>query len=159
MTVARNPTIAEDIRQSRPFASRGQEVTIALLRTADVIRRRLGKVVEREDITLQQYNVLRILRGAPGPMAALEIGDRLIEETPGVSRLLDRLVAKKLVRRTRSAHDRRMLECSVTPLGLRLLDRLEEDVNREDAAPMSVLNAKDIGMLSEFLDRIRGGRR
>jgi DNA-binding MarR family transcriptional regulator len=114
--------------------------------------------VEREGITLQQYNVLRILRGAAGPMAALEIGERLIEETPGVSRLLDRLVAKKLVRRTRSAHDRRMLECSVTPLGLRLLDRLEEDVNREDAAPMTALDAKEIGMLSGFLDRIRAGR-
>jgi DNA-binding MarR family transcriptional regulator len=157
MVATRHPTIAEDIRQSRPFASRGQEVTIALLRTADVIRRRLGKVVEREGLTLQQYNVLRILRGAPGPMAALEIAGRLIEETPGVSRLIDRLLAKKLVRRTRSTRDRRMVECSVTPLGLRLLDRLEEDVNREDAAPMAVLDQEEIGLLSGFLDRIRAG--
>ena len=76
---------------------------MALLKTTDMVRRRLGRVVEAEGITLQQYNVLRILRGARGaPLSALEIRDRLIEETPGVSRLIDRLVAKSFVRRDRS---------------------------------------------------------
>ena len=148
-------SIQEDIKQTRPFASKRQEATIALLRTADVVRRRLAKVVEREGTTLQQYNVLRILRGAPGPLAALEISERLIEETPGVSRLIDRLVAKKLVRRTRSAQDRRMLECSITPLGLELLKRLEDDVNRADAAAMDVLSSDDLMGLTGLLDRIR----
>ena len=149
------PTIAQDIKQTRPFASKGQEATIALLRTADVARRRLGKVVERKGITLQQYNVLRILRGAQGPLSALEIADRLIEATPGVSRLVDRLVAKRLVRRARSRHDRRMLECSVTASGLELLERLEQDVNRADTAAMEALSDEEISMLNRLLDRIR----
>ena len=155
MRTTRATTIQEEIKQTRPFASKGQEATIALLRTADVIRRRLARVVEREGTTLQQYNVLRILRGAPGPLSALEISERLIEETPGVSRLLDRLVAKKLVRRTRSAEDRRMLECSVTPLGLELLKRLDDDVNRADAAAMDVLSTDELIGLTGVLDRIR----
>ena len=148
-------TVGKEIKQTRPFASKGQEATIALLRTADVVRRRLSKVVEREGTTLQQYNVLRILRGATTGLSALEIGDRLIEETPGVSRLIDRLVAKKLVRRGRSADDRRRLECSITALGLELLSRLEDDVNRADAAPMDVLSRNDVRALIALLDRIR----
>lgn len=148
-------TIGKEIKQTRPFASKGQEATIALLRTADVVRRRLSKVVEREGTTLQQYNVLRILRGATTGLSALEIADRLIEETPGVSRLIDRLVAKKLVRRGRSADDRRRLECSITALGLELLSRLEDDVNRADAAPMDVLSRNDVRALIALLDRIR----
>ena len=148
-------TVQEDIKQTRPFASKGQEATIALLRTADVIRRRLAKVVEREGTTLQQYNVLRILRGAPGALSALEISERLIEETPGVSRLIDRLVAKKLVRRLRSAQDRRMLQCSITPLGLELLKRLDDDVDRADAAAVDVLDADELVALTRLLDRVR----
>src|SRR5919205_3401802 len=96
--------IAEELKQKRPFATKAQAATIALLRTTDVVRRRLARVVEPEGITLQQYNVLRILRGAAGePMAALDVAERLIEEAPGVSRLLDRLVAKGLIHRDRSA--------------------------------------------------------
>jgi len=148
-------TIGREIKQTRPFASKGQEATIALLRTADVVRRRLSKVVEREGTTLQQYNVLRILRGATTGLSALEIGDRLIEETPGVSRLIDRLVAKKLVRRGRATDDRRRLECSITALGLELLDRLEDDVNHADAAPMDVLTRNEVRALIALLDRIR----
>jgi DNA-binding MarR family transcriptional regulator len=155
MPARRTRTVAEDIKQTRPFASSGQEATIALLRTADVVRRRVSRVVEREGATLQQYNVLRILRGAPAPLSALEIAERLIEETPGVSRLIDRLVVKKLVRRTRSIRDRRRLECSVTPLGLKLLDRLEADVNAADAAPMAVLSGHEVRTLTALLDRIR----
>ena len=132
---ARKPSIVEEIRQTRPFASRAQELTVALLRTSDVVRRRVAQVVEREGITLQQYNVLRILRGARGePLSALQIGDRLIEQTPGVSRLLERLVAKKLIRRDRAAADRRMIECFVTPKGLELLARLDPTVTRADEA-------------------------
>jgi DNA-binding MarR family transcriptional regulator len=148
-------SIAEDIKQTRPFASDGQEATIALLRTADVVRRRLSRVVEREGTTLQQYNVLRILRGAPAPLSALEISERLIEETPGVSRLIDRLVAKKLVRRSRSSRDRRMLECSLTPQGLKLLERLDADVDAADAAPMATLAHDEVRRLTALLDRIR----
>ena len=156
MTAKTPRGILDEIKQTRPFASKAQEATVALLRTTDVVRRRLSRVVAREDITLQQYNVLRILRGARGtPMSALEIGDRLIEETPGVSRLLDRLVDKDLVRRERSAVDRRRLECVITPAGLALLDRLDDAVNQADAAVLRGLTRKEIEQLNQLLARVR----
>jgi DNA-binding MarR family transcriptional regulator len=148
--------ILGELKQTRPFATKAQEATVALLRTADVVRRRLARVVEQEEITLQQYNVLRILRGAGGePMSALDVAERLIEETPGVSRLLDRLVAKGLIRRERSDEDRRRLECSITRKGLELLARLEEPIVRADSDAMNGLSAREIATLDDLLARIR----
>ena len=154
----RKLSIGEEIRQRQPFASRAQELTVALLRTTDVVRRRLAQVVARENITLQQYNVLRILRGAGSEsLSALQIGDRLIEQAPGVSRLLERLVAKKLIRRDRAAADRRMIECVITAKGLALLARLDEAVTRADERAVTMLTAAELDTLSDFLERIRRG--
>src|SRR4030095_9165523 len=100
--------LQREIRQAKPFRSRGQQVVVALLRTADLVRRVVGRVLEPYDITPQQYNVLRILRGAGDRgLPTLEIGERMIEQTPGITRLLDRLEAKELVRRERCREDRR----------------------------------------------------
>jgi DNA-binding MarR family transcriptional regulator len=148
--------IVEELKQTRPFATKAQEATVALLRTTDVVRRRLARAVEPEGITLQQYNVLRILRGMGGePMSALEVGERLIEQTPGVSRLLDRLVSKGLIRRDRSGRDRRRLECSITRQGLELLARLDEPIVRADTDALHGLTAREIATLNELLTRIR----
>jgi DNA-binding MarR family transcriptional regulator len=153
---SRGPSIVDELKQTRPFASKAQEATVALLRTTDVVRRRLARVVEREGITLQQYNVLRILRGAGGePMSALDVAERLIEEAPGVSRLLDRLVAKGLIQRDRSSQDRRRLECAITARGLDLLGRLDTPVTRADADAMHGLTGREIATLNELLSRIR----
>jgi DNA-binding MarR family transcriptional regulator len=149
-------SLLDELKQTRPFGSKAQEVTIALLRTTDAVRKRLAQVVEKEGITLQQYNVLRILRGAGGePLSALEIGDRLIEETPGVSRLLDRLVAKRLIRRDRAVHDRRMLQCSLTDRGAQVLSRLEEPVNAADAEVLHALTPRELTVLDDLLARVR----
>jgi MarR family transcriptional regulator, organic hydroperoxide resistance regulator len=148
--------IVEELKQKRPFATKAQAATVALLRTADVVRRRVARVVEPAGITLQQYNVLRILRGAAGqPMAALDVAERLIEEAPGVSRLLDRLVAKGLIHRNRSSQDRRRLECSITSKGLELLARLDQPVLRADTDAMAGLTAREIATLDDLLARIR----
>lgn len=156
--MARKRSVADEIGQTRPFASKAQEATVALLRTADVVRRRFTRIVEPAGLTFQQYNVLRILRGsAPAPLSALEISERLIEETPGVSRLIDRLLAKGLIRRDRSGTDRRMLECSITPKGLELLAKLDRPVLDADEQLGKQLSAKGIerltGLLAEIRDR------
>ena len=156
MVRRRVPQLLEELKQTRPFTSKAQEATVALLRTTDLVKRRLAAVVGQQDITLQQYNVLRILRGAQGePLSALEIGDRLIEETPGVSRLLDRLVAKGLVRRDRSSTDRRRLECFITGRGLDVLAQLDDEVSRADAAALDGLTAREVATLNELLARVR----
>jgi len=148
--------IVDELKQTRPFATKAQEATVALLRTTDVVRRRLARLVEQHGITLQQYNVLRILRGAGGePMSALEIAERLIEETPGVSRLLDRLVVKKLIQRERCSQDRRRLECAITAKGLELLARLDEPVLAADSGAMDGLTAREVATLNDLLTRIR----
>src|SRR6185503_4447948 len=114
--------VQREIRQTRPFRSRSQEGVIALLRTVDLVRRRLTSVVDEHGITLQQYNVLRILRGAGAQgLPTLDIAERMIEHAPGVTRLLDRLEAKDLVRRERRRQDRRQVFCYATPTALKLL--------------------------------------
>src|SRR5215468_993641 len=115
-------TLREEIRQSKPFESSAQEAILALYRTTDQLQRRFSKLVEPHGISLQQYNVLRILRGAGKQgTPTLEIADRMIEQTPGITRLLDKLERKKLVRRERCPEDRRQVLCWITKQGLDLL--------------------------------------
>src|SRR5438067_12213601 len=99
------------------------------MRTADVIRRFIGTVIEPHGITSQQYNVLRILRGAGlEGLPTLEIAERMIEQAPGITRLLDRLEAKKLVRRERPSDNRRQVLCYVTKAGLDLVRELDAPI-------------------------------
>jgi len=148
--------LQREIRQRRPFRSSTQEAAVGLLRTTDRVRRTLAGVVEPRGITLQQYNVLRILRGArPRGLPTLEIAARMVEHAPGITRLLDRLEAKALVRRQRHASDRRQVLCRITPVGLRLLAGLDAGVQRADETPLGVLSRRDVRRLIALLDRIR----
>ena len=138
------------------FRSREQEATLGLLRTADAIKRHFSQVIERHGITLQQYNVLRILRGAGADgLPTLTIGERMIEQTPGVTRLVDRLEKKELVSRSPCDKDRRRVYCRITPEGLSLLAELDEPINRADSHSVSVLASSDIDSLIALLDRVR----
>ncbi|HEY9422372.1 MAG TPA: MarR family transcriptional regulator [Thermoanaerobaculia bacterium] len=152
--------ILREIRQSKPFRSKGQEVLVALLRTADVVRRAIGRVLEPYDITPQQYNVLRILRGAGEQgLPTLDIADRMIEQAPGVTRLLDRLEAKGWVRRQRCPEDRRQVLCWLTPAGLDLVTQLDEPVESADAEAVAELSPEDQDHLLKLLDAVRARHR
>lgn len=152
--------LQREIRQGKPFRSRGQEVVVALLRTADLVRRAVSQAVETHDITLQQYNVLRILRGAGQQgLPTLEIAERMIEHAPGVTRLLDRLEAKGLVRRERCREDRRQVLCWLTPAGLELVERLDEPVDKADVEAVAQLTPEDQEKLLRLLDAVRAGNR
>jgi DNA-binding MarR family transcriptional regulator len=152
--------ILREIRQSKPFRSKGQEVLVALLRTADVVRRAVSRVLEPYDITPQQYNVLRILRGAGEQgLPTLEIADRMIEQAPGVTRLLDRLEAKGWVRRQRCPEDRRQVLCWLTPAGLELVTKLDEPVESADAEAVAELSPEDQDHLLRLLDAVRASHR
>ncbi len=154
--MARKSGLREEIRQRRPFRSIFHEGTLALMRTADTVRRVHAAAVEPAGVTVQQYNVLRILRGAgKDSLPTLEIAARMIEQTPGITRLLDKLEAAGFVRRERCAHDRRQVLCYITPAGLDLLRELDEPVDRADQASLEALNRMEIGHLLELLNRIR----
>lgn len=150
--------LGKALRRKQPFRSPGQEATVGLLHTADRVRRALGAILEPHGVTLQQYNVLRILRGAgEGGLPTLEIAHRMIERTPGITRLLDRLEAKGLVRRERCPQDRRQVLCWVTAAGLALLADLDSPVAAGDEAVVASLSRSDQTRLIELLDALRAG--
>lgn len=145
-----------EIKQTRPFGSVAQEATLGLLRTADVVRRHMAGLIEPEGITAQQYNVLRILRGAgPEGLPTLEIAERMIEQAPGITRLLDRLEAKRLVHRERCPTDRRQVTCRITSAGLTLLAALDPVVQRADVQLAGGLTQAEQRQLVRLLDRLR----
>ncbi len=149
-------TIREEIRQTRPFDSAADEAVVTLLATADRVHGRLAAVLDRQEITLQQYNVLRILRGAGAEgLPTLEIGGRMIERTPGVTRLLDRLEQKGLVSRERTAADRRQVICRITAAGLGLLRRLDRPVDLLEEEIFAALDDREVGDLVSLLDKVR----
>jgi DNA-binding MarR family transcriptional regulator len=148
--------ILREIKQTRPFSSRSEEATVALLRTTDLVRRSIAAVVEPHGITLQQYNVLRILRGAGAEgLPTLEIAQRMIEQTPGITRLIDRLESKKLVTRRRCTEDRRCVYCIVTNAGLALLAKLDRPVTAAADSVFKIGNQRELGQLVVILDRLR----
>lgn len=146
-------------QRTRPRASTtpaAPDVATAVLRTADVLRRRVAAALEPHGITSQQYNVLRILRGAhPGSLPTLEVGARMIEQTPGVTRLLDRLEAKGLVQRERGADDRRLVECRITRAGRALLAELDAPIDQVNRQAVRSLAATERRSLVQLLARMR----
>lgn len=153
-------SVAEEIGQTKPFSSRAQEALVNLLRTTDEVRRYLSSFTDPEDVTLQQYNVLRILRGAGAEgLPTLEIGRRMLERQPGVTRLVDRLVGKGLVDRERDREDRRRVVCTITEEGLDLLGRVDRGMARVDHDVASALSGDEQDALVELLDALRAGLR
>lgn len=147
--------LTDEIKQTRPFRTRSTEATVALMRTAHLLRRRVEEVVASEGITSQQYNVLRILRGARAPLPTMEIAERMIEPAPGITRLIATLEEKGLVKREQWAGDRRQVLCQVTPVALRILERLEGPMNELDDTTTATLSPDKIDVLLEALAEIR----
>ncbi len=148
-------SIQDEIKQTRPFRSRSQEAFIALLRTANVLSREVETLCQTEGITHQQYNVLRILRGAKAPLPTMEIAERLIEQTPGITRHVNNLESQGFIKREQWPGDRRQVLCQITPAGLRLLERLEAPMNTLDDSFAARLSPAQLDSLIETLDLLR----
>jgi len=155
------PGVGQELKQARPFRSSAQEALLAVMITSDRLLARLDhELGQAADVTRQQYNVLRILRGAGSEgLATLEIGERMIERTPGITRLLDRLERKGWIERRRSEQDRRQVRCRATRAGLALLARLDPLVDAYDDLPRSVLRDAELRELIRLLDRLRSAFR
>jgi len=152
--------LQRELRQNKPFQSEAQEAVLGLLRTADLMRRMITAVVEPHGITMQQFNVLRILRGAGADgLPTLEVADRMIEQTPGVTRLLDRMEAKELVRRQRCPKDRRQHLCWITARGLAVLQKIDAVSQRAADDTLKGLRTKDRETFVRLLDAIRAEHR
>jgi DNA-binding MarR family transcriptional regulator len=150
--------VQAEIRQSVPFRSRTEEAGVTLMRTSSVLSRTLARVTQPEGISVAQYNVLRILRGAgKAGMPTLMIRDRMIEEGASITRLLDKLEEAGYVRRERCRPDRRQVIGYLTDEGAALLDRLDPAVHAAGQGALGVLPDADLATLVSLLDRIRSG--
>lgn len=118
---------------------------LEMLRTTDQLSRGLVPLLKAEELSPIQYNVLRILRGAPEGLPCGEIGQRMITRDPDITRLLDRLEKRGLIVRWRDTKDRRMVLARITPEGLKMLDRLD--------GPMQERHRKQLGHLGR--DRLK----
>lgn len=154
----RTSRIQQELHQTRPFKSRGQEATIALLRTASVVNRVLERVVAPSGLSLAQYNALRIIRGAGAAgVPTLAIRERMVDEGTTITRLVDKLEDAGLITRERTEADRRQVICHVTESGRRLLDGINPAVDAADAEAVGALNAGELERLITMLDAIRLG--
>ena len=154
--MARVRSVQSEIGQARPFRSKAQEGTIALLRTASVVGRAIGRVLEPWKLSVAQYNALRIIRGAgAGGVATLAIRQRMIEEGTTITRLLDKLEEAELIRRERATPDRRQVMCYATAKGRQLLDKIDPLVDSADEAAMAVLGQRQLQQFIAALDAIR----
>ncbi len=132
-----------------------EEAFLDLLRTTDILSRGLVKVLKTEELSPTQYNVLRILRGAPEGLPCGEIADRMITRDPDITRLLDRLEKRALISRCRETKDRRMVMARITREGLKLLDRLDEPVETAHRKQLGHLGQERLLRLKELLNAAR----
>ena len=146
--------IEQDIQQSQ-FRNSFQKAAINLLYTSGWLRDRMKVLFDKEDITAQQFNILRILRGSfPTPLSTLQIRDRMLEKMSDTSRLVDRLVVKGLVRKITAETDRRLVDVLITEKGKKLLSRIDAQQTETDAI-LNNLTEKEAEQLSELLDKMR----
>jgi len=148
--------IEKDIQQSK-FRNAHQKAAINLIYTLSWMRDKTKCIFEAEDITPQQFNILRILRGSfPQPLSTLQIRERMLEKMSDTSRIVDRLIAKGLVKKVTCKSDRRLVDVIITDKGKKLLERLDARQDEIDGV-LGSLSEKDAGMLSDLLDKIREG--
>lgn len=115
--------------KDKALPSLEEHAFVTLLRTADLLQRRAAQMFKQHGLSPTQYNALRILRGAGAEgLACKEVGERMINHDPDITRLLDRLEARGLMQRSRGQQDRRVIRARITPAGLDLLRRLDRPV-------------------------------
>src|SRR5215212_4402159 len=139
-------TIDQELKQTRPIRSLHEQAVLSLMRTSRAIEESWLLYLKRtENISISQYNILRILRGGrPHGVKSSDIADRMIYRDPDVTRLVDRMVQQGLVRRDRDSADRRVVLVSITDEGLALLERLDGPVERYTSAVMAGLNPQKL---------------
>ena len=148
--------IEKDIQQTK-FRNAHQKAAINLIYTLSWMRDKTRCIFDAEDITSQQFNILRILRGSfPQPLSTLQIRERMLEKMSDTSRIVDRLISKGLVKKVTCNTDRRLVDVIITDKGKKLLERLDEKQNEIDGV-LGNLSEKDANILSDLLDQIRDG--
>jgi DNA-binding MarR family transcriptional regulator len=145
--------IEKDIQQEH-FRSVYQKLTINLIFSNNWITEKIKDILLSEDITHQQYNILRILRGSKKPLSTLQIRERMLDKMSDTSRIVERLVKKELVEKKVCSTDKRLVDVSISQNGLDVLKRLDEK-NAELDGILQNLSLKEAEQLSDLLDKMR----
>ncbi len=148
--------LQKELKQSRPFTSLQEEVFLNLVRTAGFLSRERDELFKAKGLSGEQYNVLRILRGAgKDGLPCSEIGARMVTRSPDITRLLDKLEARGLVGRTRSAEDRRVVTSVIAPPGLGLLAELDQPLKELGIRQLRHIKEGDLRKAVELLEEMR----
>jgi DNA-binding MarR family transcriptional regulator len=139
-----------------PVRSLAEEAFVALLRTADQLQWRAAETFKRHGLSPTQYNALRILRGAgPEGLPCTEVGKRMINRDPDITRLLDRLERRGLIQRSRERKDRRVIKARITPAGLTLLKTMNREVEQFHRSLLGPLGEQRLQALIRLLEEAR----
>lgn len=140
--------------QTQNFRNEFQKVGVNIIFTANWFTERFKQILDDYDITNQQFNILRILRGSKRPLSTLQIRDRMLDKMSDTSRIVDRLVKKGLVDKTICEADKRLVDIRITDKGRALL--LELDNRNEDTDNLlKGLNQEEAQQLNHLLDKLR----
>ncbi len=140
----------------RKFRNEKHKAVVNLVYTYNMISERLQEIFSRENLTMQQFNILRILRGNhPEPCTNSHVKERMLDKNSDVTRIVDRLIKRGLVERCSSEKDRRKVAISITAKGLEALSRLDDYKHQEDAI-MDNLTDEQVALLNSLLDELRG---
>ena len=145
--------IEQDINQTS-FRNEYQKVAINIIYTFNWMNEKMKAMFDKEEITPQQFNILRILRGAGKPISTLQIRQRMLDKMSDTSRIVDRLLAKGLVKKNTCPGDKRLVDVSITDKGRKMLERLDLLAPDMDAL-FNNLSDADAKQLNKLLDKIR----
>ena len=141
----------------RKFRNEYQKSAINLVYTYNWVTERITRIFDEWDITAQQFNILRILRGAGQPLSTLQIRQRMLDKMSDTSRIVDRLVRKGLVKKSICKMDRRLVDVTITDKGKKLLEKIDQYSEQMDGI-MKNLTEEDARTLNELLDKIRNAK-
>ena len=145
--------IEKDIQQTN-FRNEFQKMGINIIYTANWLNEKMGQILATEDITQQQYNILRILRGSDAPLSTLKIRERMLDKMSDTSRIVDRLIVKGLVEKTACIKDKRLVDITVSKKGLQLLEKLDS-LNDHIDAVLKGVSEKEANTMNQILDKLR----
>jgi DNA-binding MarR family transcriptional regulator len=147
-------SIESDIKQDKPFRSEKEKVLVNLIFTHNQVVEKYYRALKIHDISLQQYNVLRILNGQNGsPVNIQTISERMLDRMSNASRLVDKLFAKKLVQRKINTLNKRNVDVSITSKGKAFLEKMNEIM--DDVPLANSFNSEDFSKFNQFLDNLR----
>ncbi len=145
--------IEKDIQQKK-FRNIYQKLAVNLIYSTNWLLEEIKKFLQDEDITSQQYNILRILRGSSIPLSTLQIRERMLDKMSDTSRIVERLVKKALVEKKLSLADKRLVDIKISASGLALLDRLDQKNDQLDQI-LAQLTQEEASTISDLLDKMR----